>query len=148
MGIMSLHKILDMILLTTGNSVLHSPPGVPNYKWCQLVMGRELVLDEKGNIEERPQYIGTYNFDLGTNHGYQDVVPWLLWGNAPDDTTTGPERMKWLVVDGLAALRKEKQQYEYRLWLQNHSTLTLPPYSDRRSYYQYRFPTNPKGSRR
>ena len=31
-------------------------------------------------------------------HTIQDVLPWLLWGNAPDDSTTIKMRVKALIA--------------------------------------------------
>ena len=33
-------------------------------------------------------------------HFQKDVLPWILWGNSPDDTTTREERLNAFIVDG------------------------------------------------
>ena len=53
-----------------------------------------------GTINNTPEDMGTLNVYYGKNwfgkyviHGVYDVVPYMLWGNSPDDSTTILDRI-------------------------------------------------------
>jgi hypothetical protein len=72
---------ITMELLTSLASLYHGPG---NFKW-QSEQGNELVINRLWQTELDPRYIGTYNFGSGTAHIFQDMLPYYLWGNSPDD---------------------------------------------------------------
>lgn len=53
-----------------------------------------------------PRDIGTYNYynpvTNGVMHGLVDVVPWLIWGNSEEDSTTVIERLAYMIYDVFA----------------------------------------------
>lgn len=57
----------------------------------------EVIYDVNGQIVTDPRDVGTYNFispnENGWGHGVQDVLPWILYGNSPDDTTNPWQRL-------------------------------------------------------
>ena len=59
--------------------------------------GREIVYDEQGVVITDPRDIGTYNFctheENSVFHGMLDVLPWLVWGNSEEDTTSIIDRL-------------------------------------------------------
>ena len=75
-------------LETTERSIYHGPD---NFKWVFHDSGKELIIKQDGRVEERAQYIGTYNWGRGPGivndmiHAKLDVVPYFRWGNTPDD---------------------------------------------------------------
>ena len=69
----------------------------------------EVIFDHCGHIVTAPEDYGTYNFtdsrQDSVGHFYQDVLPWLLWGNDETDSTDMRQRLKALVIyGGLEAL--------------------------------------------
>ena len=56
----------------------------------------EVIYDVNGMRVDDPKDVGTYNYaSPNTNpigHAVVDVLPWILYGNSPDDTTTGLQR--------------------------------------------------------
>ena len=67
----------------------------PNRKYVKGEwFSSEIVFYSDGNINNTPEDRGTFNVYSGGNailtvvvHGIFDVVPYMLWGNSPDDTT-------------------------------------------------------------
>ena len=57
----------------------------------------EVIYDVNGQIVTDPRDVGTYNYispnENGVGHAIQDVLPWILHGNSPDDTTEWWERL-------------------------------------------------------
>ena len=60
----------------------------------------EVVLYGDGTINNTPEDMGTFNVYFGNNpvgniviHGYYDVIPYMIWGNSPDDSTTLIDRI-------------------------------------------------------
>ena len=52
-------------------------------------------------LNDTPEDRGTFNMYYGTNlfgkivvHGMYDVIPYMIWGNSPDDSTTIIDRIK------------------------------------------------------
>ncbi len=64
----------------------------------------EVIFDADGNVVTAPEDYGTYNFaDPETDpigHFYEDVLPWLMWGNSEDDSTDPQQRLRAFVVLG------------------------------------------------
>lgn len=60
----------------------------------------EVVLYGDDTINNTPEDMGTFNVYFGNNpvgniviHGYCDVIPYMIWGNSPDDSTTLIDRI-------------------------------------------------------
>ena len=74
--------------------------GCENGKYISKDGHREVVYSrEEGHIGEivtNDEDMGTYNFasykDDPAGHVKKDLIPWLIWGNTPDDKTTFIER--------------------------------------------------------
>ena len=83
--------------------------GCPNLKYVNE-NGSEAVYDHWGNIVTRPDIKASYNFDPNPSsfgHSSQDILPWIIWGNAPEDTTTASDRLGQ-TVSGFVDLLKSK----------------------------------------
>ena len=83
--------------------------GKPNIKYVNSD-GREVVYFSDGTINNTAEDQGTYdlcpNSDSIKGHFVKDVVPWIAWGNSPDDRTSVPMR---LIVAGIGLkLKKHK----------------------------------------
>ena len=68
----------------------------PNVKYVSPDGLHEVIYDARGNEVTDPRDIGTYNYkspDDFWGHFWEDVYPWLLWGNSPEDTTTREQRI-------------------------------------------------------
>lgn len=74
-----------------------------NVKFVDPDGKREVIFDSSGNMVTDPRDIGTYNFCpsggfVGSaGHFVKDILPWIVWGNTPDDTTTVVERIMGLI---------------------------------------------------
>ncbi len=81
-------------LLSAEQSVYH---GLEAYKWC-FEDGREIVfgptldsnyfLTNVYEFEKDERFLGTYNWFNADNfmmHTFADVIPYIKWGNTPDD---------------------------------------------------------------
>ena len=62
----------------------------------------EVVFYSDGTLNDTPEDRGTFNLYSGGNyflngvvHGIFDVVPYMIWGNAEDDSTTIIDRI-WM----------------------------------------------------
>jgi hypothetical protein len=60
----------------------------------------ELVYYSDGTINNTPEDMGTFNVYSGDNsalniivHGFFDVVPYMIWGNSSEDSTTIVDRI-------------------------------------------------------
>ena len=75
--------------------------GKPNYKVVTKDGRYEAIYDSNGNLVEDPRDIGTYNYcplvDSAIGHFFVDVLPWIIWGNSADDTTTVGERIYYMI---------------------------------------------------
>ena len=62
---------------------------------------QEAIYDANGNLVKDSRDVGTYNFcpseQSVLGHAIKDVLPWILWGNDENDTTTRWQRVKGLV---------------------------------------------------
>ena len=77
-----------------------APPGEENrnIKFVSLDGKREVIFDKDGQMVNAPEDIGTYNFAnprwRPVSHFFLDMLPWYLYGNSPDDSTTISERIR------------------------------------------------------
>lgn len=77
-------------------------PDRSNIKFVSPDGHSEVIFDRDGHIVTDSEDYGTYNFcdsrkdPIG--HFYQDVLPWLLWGNDRKDSTDMGQRLRSLVV--------------------------------------------------
>lgn len=75
-----------------------------NVKYVSPDGHSEVIFDKEGNIVTASEDYGTYNFVDSrkdpAGHFYEDVLPWLLWGNDETDSTDMHQRLKSLVVYG------------------------------------------------
>ncbi len=60
----------------------------------------EMVFFSDGTVNDTPEDMGTFNVYSGDNvalnvviHGVFDVIPYMIWGNSEDDTTTVIDRV-------------------------------------------------------
>ena len=69
-----------------------------NVKWTRKIGAVEygdieIILNEEDKLVTDPKVMGTYNFGSSElAHVAKDVIPYILWGNSPDDPTTPAER--------------------------------------------------------
>ncbi len=96
------------------NAACHqfTSPDKSNIKFVSPDGKDEVIFDKEGRIVTASEDYGTYNFsDPSTDpigHFYEDVLPWLLWGNDEKDTTNMNQRLEAFVVDGSATTVAEK----------------------------------------
>ncbi len=75
--------------------------GEPNLKFVSPDGKREVIFDSDWNVVTDDKDIGTYNYaspDLRLAHGIVDVLPWIVYGNTPEDTTTIWDRIKGMLT--------------------------------------------------
>ena len=89
-------------------------PDRPNKKYVSPDGKSEVIFDRSGNIVTASEDYGTYNLcdsrQDPVGHFYQDVLPWLLWGNDETDSTNMRQRLKALIVYGsLEAIQKHEK---------------------------------------
>jgi hypothetical protein len=69
---------------------------VGNVVYLHVDGHKEAVFDHNGNPVTDPANQASYNYCDPVKepfcHFAKDTFPWLLWGNAPNDPTTGGER--------------------------------------------------------
>lgn len=61
---------------------------------------REVIFDSDWNVITADEDMGTYNYaspDWKLEHGILDVLPWIIYGNTPEDTTEWYERLGGLL---------------------------------------------------
>jgi RHS repeat-associated protein len=72
----------------------------PNFKVVTLDGFYEVIYDYDGNIVTAPEDMGTYNYCPSQTsvigHAVLDVLPWLIWGNTRDDSTTFIQRVYYM----------------------------------------------------
>ena len=73
-------------------------PDRSNKKYVSPDGKSEVIFDRSGNIVTASEDYGTYNLcdsrQDPVGHFYQDVLPWLLWGNDETDSTNIRQRLK------------------------------------------------------
>ena len=89
-------------------------PDRSNKKYVSPDGKSEVIFDRSGNIVTASEDYGTYNLcdsrQDPVGHFYQDVLPWLLWGNDETDSTNMRQRLKALIVYGsLEAIQKHEK---------------------------------------
>ncbi|MBQ7935199.1 MAG: RHS repeat-associated core domain-containing protein, partial [Clostridia bacterium] len=79
-------------------------PNKTNYKLVSPDGVYEVIYDKNGRRVDDPRDVGTYNYSPSTveenEHFKKDVLPWIFWGNSPDDSTTMFERAWAYYVGG------------------------------------------------
>ena len=77
-------------------------PDRSNKKYVSPDGHSEVIYDRDGHIVTASEDYGTYNFADSRRdpigHFYQDVLPWILWGNDENDSTDMRQRLRSLVV--------------------------------------------------
>ena len=72
-------------------------PNIDNDKYIPADDGREQIFTDDRKVDNSAENRASYNFfhpeEDPILHGIVDVLPWFLYGNAPDDTTTRLERI-------------------------------------------------------
>ncbi len=72
-------------------------PNISNVKYVPSEDGREQIFVSNDVVENSPKNIATHNFFHPQKHpilhGAFDVVPWVRYGNTPDDATKLYERI-------------------------------------------------------
>ena len=82
-------------------------PDRSNVKYVSPDGKSEVIFSSDGRIVTASEDYGTYNFanplkdPIG--HFYQDVVPWIIWGNDETDSTNVSQRLEAFVVYGGAS---------------------------------------------
>ena len=65
---------------------------------------REVIFDSDGKVViDADEDMGTYNYadpDWKLQHGLLDVLPWIVYGNTPEDTTTPWQRIEGMITNG------------------------------------------------
>lgn len=77
------------------------PDRKPNVKYVSPDGKREVIFDSDGNVVTADEDVGTYNYaspDWKLQHGLLDVLPWIVYGNTPEDTTTPWSRTKGMLT--------------------------------------------------
>ena len=71
-------------------------PDKSNVKYVSPDGKYEVIYDSSGREVTDPRDVGTYNFISSLvdpiGHFIVDVIPWIRYGNSPDDSTTPQER--------------------------------------------------------
>lgn len=82
-----------------------------NSKWVSKDGRLEAIFDKYGKLVTDPSDYGTFNFadpnhdPLG--HFMKDVLPWLAYGNSPEDSTTVAQRFNAFFVNGTFSIGKK-----------------------------------------
>jgi hypothetical protein len=101
----------NWIRLTSDQTIYHtwgsssdiwSDENADNVKYVSPGGHYEAVYDRNGKLVTDPLNEGTYNYgsplDNKWTHFKDDMVPYYLWGNSPDDPTSWYERL-WRLFD-------------------------------------------------
>ena len=74
-----------------------SAPERDNKKYVSADGKFEAIYDSSGHLVTDPRDVGTYNYaspnDNPVGHLLVDVLPWIFFGNSPDDTTNPFDRI-------------------------------------------------------
>lgn len=75
--------------------------GNKDYRGVGARANQQAIYDANGRLVKTPENRGTYDF-ISPNqslwgHFQTDVLPWIKWGNSPDDTTTREQRIAALM---------------------------------------------------
>lgn len=75
-----------------------SSPNKSHKKYVSPDGRYEVIYDANDIRVDDPRDVGTYNFanpntDM-MGHFFKDVLPWIIWGNSPDDLTVWEERLE------------------------------------------------------
>lgn len=72
--------------------------GNKDYRGEDISEGKQAIYDSSGQLVTTAEDMGTYDFQPPSglsdyiNHYTVDVLPWIRWGNAPQDSTTMGQR--------------------------------------------------------
>ena len=93
-------------MLSKGESACHqfTAKNGANTKWLSPDGKMEAVYDSQGRLVLADEDVGTYNrcpsrgkyltkVVTSIGHFFEDMLPWYLWGNSPDDQTTIVDRI-------------------------------------------------------
>jgi len=75
------------------------PNGAQNEKYLSPDGHQEAVYDGQGNLVTDPSNMGTYNYSPpegivgNVGHLFEDVIPYWIWGNSPNDPTSARQRV-------------------------------------------------------
>ncbi|MFH0838443.1 MAG: RHS repeat-associated core domain-containing protein [Patescibacteria group bacterium] len=80
-----------------GESTTHNLAGAKNnidIRGMGINEGKQAIYDTKGNLVTSAENQGTFDFGTpGTEAHYNfDILPWVMWGNTPNDMTSSQER--------------------------------------------------------
>lgn len=82
-----------------------------NTKWVSPDGRSEVIFDKNGKVVTSSEDYGTFNYSSPNNdplgHFMKDVIPWLAWGNSPDDSTSVADRLGAFFVDGTFSIGKK-----------------------------------------
>ena len=83
-------------------------PDRSNVKYVSPDGKSEVIFASDGSVVTASEDYGTYNFSSPLHdpigHFYQDVLPWIIWGNDETDSTTVSQRLEAFVVYGGASV--------------------------------------------
>ena len=90
--------------LGADNDKFHQNNQLNNERNRKYVIGdwfsSEIVYYSDGTVNNTPEDMGTFNVYSGENlfckyviHSYYDVIPYIIWGNSKDDSTTIVDRI-------------------------------------------------------
>jgi len=73
--------------------------GNTDYRGLGPRTGQQAIYDSEGNLVSTPENMGTYDYESPgiftlDEHHYLDIIPWLIWGSSPLDSTTYEARVK------------------------------------------------------
>lgn len=75
----------------------------------------EAIFNSAGKIVTSPEDRGSFNLASPINdplgHFVKDVMPWIAYGNSPDDSTSVAQRLKAFSVDGGISVIKNKVRF-------------------------------------
>ena len=94
-------------------------------KYVNSVTGREYVFDVGGSTATLVSdgiNDGTYNFVTNAEsvrgHVILDVLPWIVWGAGPNDTTTQSARLKLVLDGGVSMVGSKKDDFVNKIMIE------------------------------
>ncbi|MBU1017753.1 LysM peptidoglycan-binding domain-containing protein [Patescibacteria group bacterium] len=85
--------------------------GNKDYRGSGVNIGKQVIYDNNGKRVETAENMGTFDFakptinDLYDSHFQLDVLPWIQYGNSPQDSTTAQDRNAAFIKTSLDKLR-------------------------------------------
>jgi len=106
--------MIDLILENTHELAIHQQLGGSENRTLVHDGHEEAVVDAAGKAVEDGVNDASYNYyhpeKDALRHFAFDLVPWVLWGNTPHDTTTPKERISAYLADLGAGIRAALKQ--------------------------------------